>query len=329
MPDILLKALKIASGAVIAAAAAYAAGLEYAVSAGIICLLTVRDTRRETLRIAGARIAAFGAVLLLCISIFGLFGFHLVCLGTVIGIFVILCSAFGANEAAAMNCVIATHFFASGDISLKMVINETALVAAGAGTGVLLNLFMPSNTGRIHRIKSETEERLKRIVGRMSVYIKIEGEKSDYTGECFNEARQLLEKLKKEALRYIDNCYAGESDHFLRYVNMRMEQCEVLMRIFTDIKRLDRITVHAEPISELLLKMSGGFGEADGTAGLSEDIKGLFEHYSREALPVSREEFESRALLFHILWDLELFVSLKRDFVLTLSDKEKEMLHTV
>ena len=61
-----LKIAKTAVGAAIAAAIAYGLGLNYAVSAGIICLLTVCDTRKETVMVTLKRLMAFAAVTLLC-----------------------------------------------------------------------------------------------------------------------------------------------------------------------------------------------------------------------------------------------------------------------
>ena len=317
-----VKILKISAGAVAAAAVAYALGLEYAVSAGIICLLTIQDTRKETLKITLKRLAAFCGVTALCALIFGLFGFGLLQLGAVLMLFLILCGALDMNEAVAMNSVIATHYFASGDVSPAMIGNELMLLAAGAGIGVLLNIFMPSNTRKIRRIQHETDERIRRIIGRMAVYITAE-DKSDYTGSCFEETDRLLEALRRESVKYIGNSFVSEKDYFYKYVGMRMEQCVILMKIFTDIKRLSIVTSYAEPIAGFLNKMSGEFSEINDAAELLEDIEGLFAYYSEETLPQSREEFENRALLYHILCDLKNFVALKADFANALDEKEK------
>ena len=102
-----------------------------------------------------------------------------------------------------------------------------------------------------------------------------------------------------------------------------MEQCVILMRIFTDIKRLDSVTEQAEPISKFLEKMSAEFSEINDAVTLLADLDGLFEHYSEETLPKSRDEFENRALLYHILCDLKSFVTLKADFAAKLEDNEK------
>lgn len=306
-----------------AAAAGYALGLQYAVSAGIICLLTIQDTRKETLKITLKRLGAFCGGAVLSFAVFGIFGFGFLQLGAVLALFLTFCGMFDMGEAVAMNSVIITHYFASQDISLPMLGNEILLLVIGAGTGVALNIFMPSNKGKIRQIQRKTDDRIRRIIGRMAVYILAE-DKSDYTGSCFEETDRLLDELRREAVKYIGNSFVSEKDYFYKYVVMRMEQCVILMRIFTDIKRLDSVTKQAEPISLFLEKMSGEFSEINDAVTLLADIDGLFEHYSEEALPQSRNEFESRALLYHILCDLKSFVKLKADFTAALDKCEKK-----
>ena len=61
---LLLKALKIAAGSGMAIIAAELLGLSYATSAGIITLLTVQDTRQDTIQLTVDRILSF----LLCVG---------------------------------------------------------------------------------------------------------------------------------------------------------------------------------------------------------------------------------------------------------------------
>ena len=58
----ILKILKIAVGSMLAMAAAQALGLRYSSSAGVITLLSIQDTKRETIRVTGRRFLAFLAV---------------------------------------------------------------------------------------------------------------------------------------------------------------------------------------------------------------------------------------------------------------------------
>ena len=62
--------------------------------------------------------------------------------------------------------------------------------------------------------------------------------------------------------------------------------------------------------------------EINNPEELERRLQGIFEGMKQEELPKSREEFESRALLYHILMDLESFLSYKRIFVEKL-DKEQ------
>lgn len=222
-----------------------------------------------------------------------------------------------------MNSVIATHYFASADCSPQIMQNELTLFVIGAGIGVLMNIFVPTGIGRIRSIQKETDEKIRQIISRMSVYILAE-DKSGYTGSCFDETSRLLADLKNCSLRYIGNSLAEEKDYFLKYVEMRISQCCVLMGIYKDIMALNPIHEYGKPISDFLAKMSGEFHEINDAAGLLEDIDGLFAHYSAEKLPADRSEFESRALMYHIIWDLKRFVTLKADFAAELSENEKK-----
>ena len=96
-----LKIAKTAVGAAIAAAIAYGLGLNYAVSAGIICLLTVCDTRKETLMVTLKRLMAFAAVTLLCTAVFSVAGFSIPALGVVLAVFLAFCIIWGEQSAEA------------------------------------------------------------------------------------------------------------------------------------------------------------------------------------------------------------------------------------
>ncbi len=45
----------------------------------------------------------------------------------------------------------------------------------------------------------------------------------------------------------------------------------------------------------------------------------------KEELPKSREEFENRAILYHILMDMEEFLVYKQRFVRSLDERQKKL----
>ena len=140
-----MKALKIAGGGVAAILLAEALGLQNAASAGIITLLTVQNTRRETVMSSVRRFAGFGIMTLLSLPIYHFCGTAPWSFGIVLLLLLLLCYAFRMDDATPINAVMATHYMFAGGVSIGMVGNEILLLVIGSGIGVCLNWFMPRN----------------------------------------------------------------------------------------------------------------------------------------------------------------------------------------
>lgn len=318
-----LKLLKYAAGSVAAFAIAQFLGLAYAPSAGIITLLTIMDTRKETIFITLKRLVIFAIMTILSILAFPIAGYNIKGFAIVILPYLFFCLLLDMKEAIAMIAVLCTHYLSAGSCSLSMIGNEFLLLAIGAGTGILLNWFMPSNIQKIRLRQSEIDKRLLHILHRMSIYL-LKEDKSDYTGSCFSEVEELLSDLQKESLQYLGNHFHSSYDYFLRYMKLRTMQCEILKRIYHDIMRIHWIPGQAVMLSDFLETISLEFCEVNDAADLLENLDKLFEHYKQEDLPKSRQEFENRALLYHMLYDLQAMIQLKYDFAASLSETEKK-----
>ena len=77
MKGLLFRSVKIIAAAVLAILVAQALGLDFAVSAGIVAILSVQPTKKETLRTALARFLAFAVALVISLALFNLLGFTL------------------------------------------------------------------------------------------------------------------------------------------------------------------------------------------------------------------------------------------------------------
>ena len=56
-----------------------------------------------------------------------------------------------------------------------------------------------------------------------------------------------------------------------------------------------------------------------------ERLRQVENAFHEAPLPVTREEFEGRAVLYHIMMDLEEFLLYKKRFIESLSDKQKKI----
>ncbi len=83
-----IKILKIAIGSSAAILFAGLLGLQYSASAGIITLLSIQDTKKETLIVAGKRFLAFLLAILIAYVLFQSFGYHTIVFGAFLLVFI-------------------------------------------------------------------------------------------------------------------------------------------------------------------------------------------------------------------------------------------------
>lgn len=308
-----LKWGKLIVGAVLACLIADWIGLQYYAAAGIITLLTIQDTKKETIRIALKRLLIFVIMTGLSAVIFPLVGYDIVGFGIILIPYLFICLALKMPEAIAPIAVLCTHYMSSKSCSLSLIENEFLILLIGAGIGVALNLFMPNNKKKILEFQKETDDKIIGILHRMSLNI-IKEDRTDYTGSCFEDLDAVLIALEREARFYMDNHVTRSDDYFLRYMNMRLRQCARLKEMYADIRNMDVIVTQAEPISEFLEKIASEFSEENDVEELLRETETLIENYRKNMLPTTREEFEARAILFDFLSNTKAFLQIKRDF---------------
>ena len=309
-----VKLIKYVTGSVAAVLLAVALQLQFAYAAGIITLLTIQDTKKETVKIAVKRMIIFLIMTALSVLIFPLAGFHVWAFGIVLVPYLFCCMALDMKEAIAPIAVLCTHYISAQSCSAGMIGNELLILVIGAGIGVLCNLFMPDGREQLVRYQRSVDDKMVHILQRMALYIELE-DKSDYTGNCFEELDGMLADLKKEALHYMNNHLIGEDDYYYEYMQMRAKQCNILKRIYADIIRLTATQEQGEKLAEFIRKTAAEFTEKNDTQGLLSELEQLHGYYERQELPATRQEFENRSMLYHILEDMKIFLEIKKEFI--------------
>ncbi len=309
----MLKLIKIAAGSVASIFLADMLGLSYSTAAGIITLLTIQDTARETITISVKRICAFLLATLLAYVIFHLVGYHVFAYGIFLFLFIACCMPLRLGAAVSTNAVLATHYLLEKDMPVSLIGNEALLLLIGAGIGTLLNLYMPGRGKEIRAMQKTLEEDLRTVLLRMAEYSKKE-DRSDYTGSCFDKLQADILAGKKQAFAYMNNTFFQESKYFIDYMNMREQQTVVLRDIYKKIIHIRSLLPQAKQVSGLLYETAVTFGESNNARELLSRLSGVLRQMKDSPLPVTREEFEDRAVLYGILMDLEYFLQLKKEF---------------
>ncbi len=321
-----LKIIKTAAGVVLSTLLAEAIGLESAASAGIIALLSIQDTKKETIRVVGKRIIAFGAALFFYAFFSYLIGFNVCSLGVFLLVFSPVCIAFGLSEGISTNTVLMCHFMAAGEITPPLIGNEFLLLLIGTGTGLLMNLYMPRQTERIRETQRRIEEMMRHILRMLAERLDAAGEGNGSVEEEISSLREILEEGQKRAYENAENHLLEDVRYYFRYMSLRRTQLLVLERIDEHQKKLGTCFLkHAGCIAGFLRHVSDSFHEYNNAEGLLNELAELKAAVRLDPLPREQAEFEQRAVLFQIITELEQFLTLKREFVRRLSQEDIRM----
>lgn len=310
-----VKSLKIALAAAIAIAVSGELGLKYSATAGIITVLSIGNTKRETLKTAVERGLAFLCALLLAAGCFGVFGYTLPGFTVYLLLFALLCLCVGWGAAIAMDSVLITHFLGEQSMAPVFLLNEVLLFFIGTGMGILVNMHLHRKEADFRRLSDEVDSQIKGILHRMSLWLPRE-DKSEYGSGCFEKLDKALEEARLCAAANYNNSVLERNPRELDYIEMREKQSIILKGIYENIKSITFLPEQAKQVAELFGKIEEDYHRENTVEELLNSLGKLLEEMKQQELPASREEFEARAILFYILMQTESFLNLKRDYML-------------
>lgn len=309
----LAKSLKIAAAAVAAIAAAGELGLNYSATAGIITVLSIRNTKRETLKNAANRGLAFLCALGLSALCFRLIGYNLWAFAVYLLLCALVCLSVGWGEALGTVSVLVSHILAEGRMGFREVANETMVFLIGAGFGILVNLHLHKKQTEFNRLADEADRQIKGILRHMSEWLPRE-DRRGYGAEPFEELEKALEAAYVCAKANYNNAVLSSDTFELDYIEMRRRQSVILREIYGNILRLKFLPAQAMQVAELLAQIERDYHRNNTVEGLLEKLEVLLLQMKEQPLPRSREEFESRAILFYILMQIRGLLELKKEF---------------
>lgn len=318
MPDIkksLLLALKISIGSSLAIGIASWLKLDNAVSAGTITLLTLMTTKWEAVRVSFYRVASF----VICLGISWLVFLHmdnmLASYGVYLFLTVLIAELLGWRATISVNAVIGAHFFITHDFSMASIINEWTLVLIGVVMALILSLFrMGSRDQRNLRAGMKKAERdLQEILGKIADYLLNPDDPTAVWDDIQNLENRLHDSIR-DAYEYQENSFRSHPEYYIDYFEMRYDQCQVLQSLHSSMTRIRSVPEQAEYIAEYLRYLSDYVSETNNPDQQDTMLEYIMDGMRREKLPENREEFETRAVLYHILTDLKLFLEYKQSF---------------
>lgn len=313
LPAGLYRILEIAIGCAAAIGLAQVLGLQNSVSAGIITMLSLQDTKRETLRSAVERFAAFALATAVAYASFALLGYGVLAFGVYLLVFASLSYALRLQASLPISSVLVSHYWLAGHMQPWLLGNEAVLMGIGTGIGVLLNLFLPGDTQAMYTQQRQVERGLRAFLLALSNALSGKGTAQGAT-QTLPQLAAAMDAAQKRADLLQGNTLLGDMRYYARYVDMRRQQYILLERMAAAAETLTFPPPQALPLADFLRLTAESLHEYNDATALLDRLSVLLADYREAPLPQSRTEFEARATLYHMLVDTEHLLLIKRAF---------------
>lgn len=312
--EALRKSLKISIAAVLAIVAADRLGLKYSATAGIITVLSIQNTKRETIWTALKRAAALFCAFLLAAVCFHNIGYNVVAFAVYLFFFAMLCFYMDWVQALAMVSVLVTHFLTEKNMTGSLVRNEIMIFFIGISFGIAVNLHLRKKKRKFELLSDEVDLQIKGILHRMSQWLPRK-DRGEYGSSCFDTLDAALSEAKLCAVNNYNNSMFSCDTYEIDYIKMREEQSVILKEVYKNIKGLEYLPQQAVQVSALIRKIEEGYHRDNSAEDLIAKTNAFLTRMETRPLPQTREEFEARAVLFYVLKQLKSILQLKYDFV--------------
>lgn len=317
------RTLKTAIGASIAILLAEYVGLSYAVSAGVITVLSVQSTKRKSIEIALRRLGSTTLALFTAALVFTLFGYSALTFGIYLLLFVPSAAALNLHDGIVPSTVLVTHLLIEKSVAFSWILNEYGILVIGAGVALILNIYMPSVERDFKEAQRNVEKLFKAVLsslanGLLTQSVEVSEEK------LYTDLDHAL-KFGFETSQRLNSNYLSESFvYYVRYMEMRIKQFEILKQMRQHLGRINKFYEQNRMVAALTELVSYQFHELNTAKELIADLEGYLVTFRNQELPKTREEFENRSSLYQYVRDLQTLLEIKKEFADALTPYDKE-----
>ena len=301
------KILKLSLGSSLAIFIASLFKLQYATVAGIITLLVVKDTKKETLSGAFGKLFGFLLCTLYAFICFQFLGYSLFSFFIYTLILITTCFILKIRYVIPMCVVIASHYLLQESMSIQLIINETALFIIGASIGIIINMFMPSNIEKIYIGQEKLQKEVSGILRDLAKIILDPTQGSNFESDL-EVLNNLINSSISAAYENINNNLLTDTQFFLEHMEIIKIQRNILKNLYQLARQLTSVPKQAYIVSNFIEKIGNTSFDAFTVNLLLDDLEVIISTMKNQPLPTDRDEFENRAILYLCLIELNKFL---------------------
>ncbi|MGM8213351.1 aromatic acid exporter family protein [Virgibacillus sp. W0430] len=316
------RTIKTAIGTPIAISIAQLLGVSNFVSAGILTILCIQPSRKRSVLSAWDRFLACILAILFSIVFFELLGYSPLVVGIMLAVFIPITVYLKIAQGITTSTVIILNLYSAGSIPIPFIFDQFLLILIGIGTGLLVNLYMPSLDKKLKSKQKALEKNFQVILHEIALYIKEDnmtwdGKELTTTEELLDEAADIVEVDRENHLLRSKHPYYD-------YFKMRAKQFELLQQMLPLVTRLPKKDAISEQIAAFFEELSQSVHPGNTAIIYLEELKALRIAFHEKELPKTKEEFETRASLYQLLHEIEEYLLIKKKFKKSDVDKKSK-----
>ncbi|MEK3977930.1 aromatic acid exporter family protein [Psychrobacillus sp. FSL K6-2836] len=307
------RTIKTAVGAGLAIWIASLLDLEFATFAAIIVIMCIEKTKKKTLITIKDKFFASLLSLILGALLFEVLGYSPIVFSLFILLFVPILVRAHIQGGFVTSMVVVLHVYTVKNASWATFLNEIYIIFIGIGIALLVNSFMPNFKRDIEIFKKKIEQKFEIILFEFSAHLR--DSMRSWDGKEILEVEDLINQSKSIAIQDVENHLLRKQNKDYYYLEMREDQLELLqhmMKIIAIFSSSSLDIKQKEMFAEFLENLSRNVHSGDTTDISLNELEELNEIIRKMELPKTREEFEVRANLFYLIFEMKNYLNIKK-----------------
>ena len=296
---------------ILAIGIATALELPGAITSGILAIISIQPTKTDTLQIVLKRLISATLGFILAFILWELFGYELwvyLLAGT---LFIITSYQIKLTVGVVPTLVLLGNLVVVGSFELTALIQTSLLLIISVIVGGSVAFLYPSNANDVLKVLADKSDSLVKE----SITILIRALENPIDQLPFQDQYKALDEqgklLIEEAELSHKDLLFQKQNRLYAYLKMRQSQMNRIRRLFRLVQYIHINTEYANGIIQFLTHLIPAIGVKVQASRLRQELQQLHEDYKEKPLPQTREEFEVRAILFQMLFELDYFLALK------------------
>lgn len=281
------------------------------VTTGILAIISIQPTKTDTVLIMIRRLISAVIGFAFALLVFELFGYTLL-MYTLVGIvFTIFSYVATLGVGVVPTLVLLGTLMAHGSYDPLVLLQTSLMLIISIIVSALVTFLYPSSATKALEIyAAKTDDVLKQMLTLFAKSLKEPNNQVPYQ-DSFAQLDTTGKALIVEAESTNKDFLFSQDNSLYAYLKMRQSQMNRVRRLFRLLQSIDQPTPFADGIVTFVEELIPAIGAVDKATPLRSKLLHLTNDYREKPLPITREEFELRAILFQMLFELDYFLSVK------------------